>query len=303
MRDRLLLGPVLIAALVGMLFLDQWLDSLAAPSWWFGASGGTLPPASIILPLCLALAILGARELAAILKSKGVEASRRILSVAAGAGLLVLCLMPTTTRAPLAVAINSSVAGGVLLTALLYYSRKKSTEGVVAATGGVMLSFVYLGLLFGFLPAIRVEHSSWVLLWVLLTTKACDIGAYFVGKAVGRHKLIPWLSPGKTWEGLLGGVVFASLVGAGGLWVLQRRGQITMPPIGWALFPGVLFGLVGQVGDLLESMLKRDAGIKDSGHSLPGFGGVLDVIDSPLLVAPVAYWLLRAYADAGMMGA
>jgi phosphatidate cytidylyltransferase len=191
------------------------------------------------------------------------------------------------------VAVVSSVAVVVLLASLGFNSRNKTVEGVVAAAGGTLLSFVYLGLMFGFILAIRREHSVWVLFWVILVAKACDIGAYFTGRAIGRHKLIHWLSPGKTWEGLAGGVALAAAVGVGGLWALRACGVEGPAPWTGAL-AGVLFGLTGQLGDLIESLFKRDAGVKDSSAVLPGFGGVLDVLDSPLLVAPVAYWWLHS---------
>lgn len=301
MRERLLLGPVLIAALIGGIALDQFLQGRAMPAAlsWLGTS---IPPGVVILPICILLGVLAAREMAAILASKGVEASKRMMTFAAASGLLVSCLVPVSFSAMNSAAMMGSVAAIVLVTSLGFYSRHKTTEGVVAATGGVMLAFVYLGLMFGFLPAIRREHSAWILLWILLVTKSCDIGAYFTGKAIGRHKLIPWLSPGKTWEGLAGGVVFAAAVSWAGLLLLERAKVCAMPPLIWALLPGVVFAVVGQAGDLLESMLKRDAGMKDSGRTLPGFGGVLDVLDSPLLVAPLAYWLLRAYERAGLFG-
>ena len=123
---------------------------------------------------------------------------------------------------------------------------------------------------------------------VILVTKSCDIGAYFTGMSIGRHKLIAWLSPGKTWEGLVGGMVVAALAGAFLLRPLLSI-EISLP---YALLTGALLGLAGQAGDLIASMLKRDAQVKDSGSALPGFGGVIDVIDSPLLAGPVAYWLL-----------
>jgi phosphatidate cytidylyltransferase len=118
--------------------------------------------------------------------------------------------------------------------------------------------------------------------------KAADVGAYATGHLIGRHKLIAWLSPGKTIEGFIGGLVVAAIVAA----------LILTPPINpsftrpQALFVGLVLGGIGQLGDLLESLLKRDAGVKDSGK-LPGFGGLLDLLDSPLLAAPAAYWLLK----------
>jgi phosphatidate cytidylyltransferase len=131
---------------------------------------------------------------------------------------------------------------------------------------------------------------------VLVTTKSCDIGAYFTGRAIGRHKLIQWLSPGKTWEGFFGGVLFAGVVGGIGAWVLSEVGVNSPSSIAIGTLAGLAFGVVGQAGDLIASLFKRDAGIKDAGHVLPGFGGVLDVLDSLLLALPVAYWILKAGA-------
>jgi phosphatidate cytidylyltransferase len=123
----------------------------------------------------------------------------------------------------------------------------------------------------------------------------CDTGAYFTGRAIGRHKLIVWLSPGKTWEGLIGGVITSSLVGLLFAWLSQRfLSPGDHVPLHLGAIWGCIFGLVGQFGDLMKSLLKRGAGIKDSSSLLPGLGGVLDVLDSPLMVAPVAYWLAAA---------
>jgi phosphatidate cytidylyltransferase len=119
--------------------------------------------------------------------------------------------------------------------------------------------------------------------------KAADIGAYATGRTLGRHKLIPWLSPGKTIEGFFGGLVFSGIAGA--CIAIYLRGPVpAVIAVGGGY--GVILGAIGQLGDLLESLLKRDAGVKDSGN-VPGFGGVLDILDSPLLAAPAAYWLLK----------
>jgi len=186
-----------------------------------------------------------------------------------------------------------------LLLSLLFYSRHRTVEGVVAAAGGTLLSFVYLGLMFGFVLAIRREHSVWLLFWVILTTKASDIGAFATGKAIGKHKLILWLSPGKTWEGLYGGIALSAAVGAAGIAGLNQWQSEPVPPAWTGAIAGVLFGLTGVVGDLIASLFKRDAGLKDSSQVLPGFGGVLDVLDSALLVAPVAYWWIHLVHGAG----
>jgi phosphatidate cytidylyltransferase len=153
---------------------------------------------------------------------------------------------------------------------------------------------VYLGLMTGFFLALRRWHTAWLIVGIILTTKSMDTGAFFAGRAFGRRKLIPWLSPGKTWEGLIGGLALASLVGA----VLAAVSDVLLDPyehvpIWLGAVCGVVFGVVGQAGDLTMSLLKRGAGLKDSSKLLPGLGGALDVLDSPLMVAPVAFWLLR----------
>ena len=302
MSKRLTLGPVLIALLLGCAFLDEWLDGRALPgrfASWLGRE--TFPPGVVVFVLIATAVVLAARELSRILRSKGVHASMRMNSVLALLGVCVCGLVPRDWAGTDGAALVNASVAGVILFSLAVYARHQRVEGMVAAAGGALLSYAYLGLMMGFVILLRREHAVWILLWVVLTTKACDIGAFFTGTAIGRHKLIPWLSPGKTWEGLVGGVILAGAVGALGAIGLSRLGVVGLPHWTAALWAGVLFGLVGQIGDLLASLLKRDAKVKDSGRSLPGFGGVLDVIDSPALVMPVAYWWLRVFAGSGLV--
>ncbi|MEM1331154.1 MAG: phosphatidate cytidylyltransferase [Planctomycetota bacterium] len=300
LRYRLLVGPILILGLLAGFWLDALVDGVPLPGWLAEASGReTWPRGTVLLAMAIPISVLAARELAYLLKAKGLVASRFVMTISAIAGLGVSCFVPAGAGGVQAVAVSSTAAMAVLVGSVAYYSRRQSLEGVVAGAGGALLAFVYLGLMFGFVLAIRREHSIWLLLWVLLTTKACDVGAYFTGRFLGRHKLIQWLSPKKTWEGLYGGIAFAALIGwlgtlALGLWA----GEVAPGPV-VAAFLGGLFGLVGQMGDLFASALKRDAGAKDSGQTLPGFGGVIDVLDSPLLVAPVAYWMLALAIPVG----
>lgn len=297
MRDRLLLGPVLLLVMIGCLAADEWVDHLQ-----LGALGRRLfldrqtpPPGTVLLPVIIAIAWLAAAELAAILNDKGIMVSTWMVRIAALVGLLVSCLVPTGLDATTSVAIVSSAAIVVLAGSMLLYLRGRSPQGVTAAVGGTLLAFVYLGVMFGFMLALRREHSAWVLLWVLLVIKSSDIGAYFTGKSVGRTKLIPWLSPGKTWEGFFGGIVLAMAVGGGGLWLLGRAVGAGPVPVWAGVGAGLIFAVLGQAGDLMKSAFKRDAGIKDSGR-FPAFGGIIDMIDSPLLVVPVAFWWLRLVA-------
>jgi phosphatidate cytidylyltransferase len=175
--------------------------------------------------------------------------------------------------------------------------RTREAKGAITSAGVPVLAYVYLGLLAGMVfPLMRWGGNVFVLVYVLLIIKACDIGAFFTGTAIGKHKLIPWLSKGKTWEGLLGGIALAALAGWGGAaWIGPHTDVHAIPvtPVRGAVL-GAVLAVVGQGADLFESALKRDGGAKDSGKSIPGFGGMLDVIDSPLLALPVAFWLLRA---------
>jgi phosphatidate cytidylyltransferase len=297
MRERLILGPLMIALLVVGIIADDWLARTPIPAWTgFEANW----PAGILVFFTLAtIALLASRELTAILVGKGLRACWWLNACAALLGLSLCWVLPPTMSSIDTIAAVILAAMSVVIVSVVYFARNKVTEGIVAAIGGSLLSFVYLGLTLGVLLLIRRENSAWVLLWVLMVTKSCDIGAYFVGRAIGRHKLIPWLSPGKTWEGLAGGVVFSVVVAWAGLWLLARGSEAPVPAWWVAVVPGAALALVGQAGDLFESILKRDAGIKDSGRSLPGFGGVLDVIDSPILAAPVAFLWLRMFGGLG----
>jgi len=286
-------GPVLIALLVGAVWLDVVLEKQT------GYAG------LIILPI-LAAAVLGAvQEIAPIMRSLHTQASRRLLSVCALLGLASCTLTPASLTPQTSVAIVATAGGLAMFLSLLFYTRHKSTEGVVLATGVALISFVYLGLMAGFLFLIRRDFGAWELLAVLLVTKSYDIGAFFTGSAIGKHKLIPWLSPGKTWEGLFGGMILSTLVaivamliGRAAFGDDQSARAILTTPLWQAAVIGAGLGLIGQAGDLIASVFKRDAGVKDYSKVLPGFGGIMDVLDSPLLVAPVAFWLLLAVVGA-----
>jgi phosphatidate cytidylyltransferase len=129
---------------------------------------------------------------------------------------------------------------------------------------------------------------------LIVTIALSDTGAYFVGRSIGRHKLAPRISPNKTWEGSIGGVV-AALAGMIIAWYVDEAYAVTALP-GWSLWEygltGVLLAIAGQIGDLVESMMKRDAGVKDSGSLLPGHGGILDRCDGFLFAGPMLYYLL-----------
>jgi len=274
LKYRMILGPILIAALLGILALDQWAQD----------HDHARPGLVLLVLVGLPIIRLAARELELLLRAKGLPTDFRILFLSGAAGCVGIYSLEFGAHPMLLPTLGI----GSMLLGIIARCWRKRTADTTLTGAAALFSFVYLGLLTGTLLALRIEHSAWVLGAVILTTKACDIGAYFTGKSIGRHKLIPWLSPGKTWEGLGGGVVLASIVA-----VLTLTPD-SMADLHWAyaLLVGVLLAIVGQAGDLLASMFKRDAAVKDSGSSLPGFGGILDVIDSPLLSGLLAYWLL-----------
>ena len=180
------------------------------------------------------------------------------------------------------------------LVAFLYeMARFREPDGCVGRLAIATFTVAYLGLL----PTFLVHLRWWpdplagptALLLVIFVPKCCDIGAYFTGRAFGKHRMTPMLSPKKTWEGLAGGVVLSMLVAVG---INRAMVPILGDDLRAAAF-GIVVGLAGVLGDLAESMLKRDGGKKDAATMLPGFGGVLDVIDSILFAAPVAWVWLR----------
>ena len=284
--QRLITGPLLILAILGIVWLDA---SAEAPSLERG-----LPAGLVLFALMALLSVLIAREVTVFLRAAGVAASPTVLALSA---LLGVVGTAGSTLAPTQVGVAgliSTALAAMLVLALLRMARDRDPKGSLTLAGGALLAGVYGGVLPGFWMLIRLEHSPWLLVGAILTTKACDIGAYFTGMSIGRHKMIPWLSPKKSWEGLAGGIVFAAAVGAAlAHFSADLAADADHYPSWVGALLGALVAVVGQAGDLAESAFKRDAGVKDSGSILPGMGGVLDVLDSPLLAGPVVYWVLR----------
>ena len=167
------------------------------------------------------------------------------------------------------------------------------------AVAANLLGFVYIPFLFGFaarlvflVPGSGQVPGALLLLWLISVTKFTDMGAYLTGSLIGKHKMIPHVSPGKTWEGFGGALAFAQLAGCG-LYALFPNQLAILG--GWphVVALGVILALLSVVGDLAESILKRSLGAKDSGRMLPGIGGALDLIDSLCFTAPALYFYLK----------
>jgi phosphatidate cytidylyltransferase len=172
--------------------------------------------------------------------------------------------------------------------------HKTFTEVAVTTLG-----FVYVVVMFSFVSRLlflpQLDESvpgAWLIIWLVLVTKFTDMGAYVTGSLIGKHKMIPHISPGKTWQGFAGGIGFALLAGCG-LFALMPERLAILGGWNWVIGLSVLLSLLAVVGDLAESVLKRSMGVKDSGNTLPGIGGALDLIDSLCYTAPVLYFVLK----------
>ena len=270
LKTRLLLGSLMAAAAGGVLYFDAWF----APHY------------PILLLLALAVGILATRELVALIPVE--NRPREWLCLV---GVTALILLPFL-RLPLS-ASERGLGGevfAILAIVVLLVEMADYREPGRCVTRGAHAVFViaYLGLLPSFFLMIRwlpSEHSTWMLALAIFIPKCCDIGAYFAGRAFGKHPMTPRLSPKKTWEGLAGGLVVAvgTAIAVGQCVPLFSGGIIDA-----AAF-GLFVGIAGVLGDLAESLIKRDASAKDASRTVPGFGGVLDVIDSILFAGPVVY--------------
>lgn len=175
---------------------------------------------------------------------------------------------------------------------LLQFSRRESTNAVLGISTTIF-GVIYISWFFSFMIKIKLlPHGMALAGCLLLVTKGADIGAYFVGSKWGRHSLIPRISPKKSIEGTLGGIAFGVL-GA----LVSKSFLPDWSVFSWSnmVFLGGALSVLGLLGDLSESLIKRDCATKDSSNILPGMGGILDVIDSLLFTAPAFYFYINYY--------
>lgn len=188
----------------------------------------------------------------------------------------------------------------VFLALFLTQMRRQDSSQTIVGISTTLFGILYVSWSLSFLIKLRflenplLPGGAWLVALVLLITKGGDIGAYFVGSAIGRHPLLQRVSPHKTWEGMLGGLLF-SVGGA-----LALKGVFTGIPVRHLVILGLLLGVLGQLGDLSESLIKRDCQVKDSGALFPGMGGVLDVLDSLLFTSPICYLYVHKFLLGGL---
>ena len=193
------------------------------------------------------------------------------------------------------IALHIQLLGVLAIVPLIGFRQVFAPDGAskIASMAVVTFGVVYVALLLNLLQFIRYHGDAghWWLLYFIVVTKMSDTGAYCVGSLIGKTKMIPKVSPGKTWEGFAGGIVFSFLASWG---FLHFAGQhFAGFQLSHAIVLAIILGVGSVVGDLVESLMKREADVKDSGKFLPGVGGSLDLLDSLLFNAPIMYLYLR----------
>jgi len=189
--------------------------------------------------------------------------------------------------------------GGLLVTfvfAFVVYGLGGVRQSATSSFGVTLLGVVWVGAGLGCLLLIRdiPDFGFWAVMAVLFTVFAADTGAFFVGRAFGRHRLAPAISPAKSWEGFAGGVAAA----VGMAFVILYKDRDDFLSIPQSLLLGLVIAFAAVLGDLFESAIKRDLEVKDSGRVLGGHGGVLDRLDSLLWAGPAAYFTILAFGNA-----
>jgi phosphatidate cytidylyltransferase len=274
MRTRIIIGNLLAAFTIALLIGDRYLHP------WFP-----------ILFVALAfIGVVATRELLSLFPAD----IRPDALLTAGGVLLVMVAnwVPLLHPAvPWSLAVLAAFVTVLLAAILLEMASFREPGGIVPRLGLVVFAAAYMGLLGSVFAQLRwvtpdPYRSSWLLALAIFIPKGADTGAYFAGKAFGRHKMSPVLSPKKTWEGLVGGLAWSAATAAGFDYL---AGGLFGAGIVEAVAFGVVVGAVGVLGDLAESLIKRDGGAKDAANRIPEFGGLLDVVDSVLFAAPAAY--------------
>jgi phosphatidate cytidylyltransferase len=252
---------------------------------------------ALLLPLVIGAVYLGGWWLFAIALAGGLLALHELYAMARDLRPLVLGGYVGFVLTLLGLELGGLewMLGGVLATlglVFLLYGLSDVRASATATFGSTLLGVVWVGAGLGLPLAVRdiEEHGFWAVTAVLFTVFAADTAAYFVGRAIGRHKMAPAISPGKTWEGFAGGILAGMAVSF--LILYQDRDSfLTIPE---TLLFGAVVALAGVVGDLFESAVKRDLGVKDSGRLLGAHGGLLDRVDALLWAGPAAYFVIVA---------
>lgn len=278
---RLWMGCVLVALAVGMLVFDQGLSPWHPFQFAFQTG----------------LAIVSALELLHLF-GKERRVHRHILLLAVASLTAINFLLPAFVS-PFWVwpVLLGGYVAVQMATFLAEMARFQEPGDAMEHMARTCWGVGYLALLPSFLAQLRWLFpagsglGTTALALAIFVPKGCDVGAYFSGRLFGRHPMTPVLSPKKTWEGAAGGLIFAALVAV--LIDAASAEKALGGSVGWQIGFGIVVGAAGMLGDLAESLIKRDCRKKDASESVPGYGGVLDVVDAVVFAAPVA-WIFFA---------
>lgn len=262
-------------------------------------SGNALVSDGIFILLVLVLALAGLAEFYGLAEKRGL-ACFKFSGLLGGALLMVGTFLELTGKigtqgSP--ARVNDFETGFIILFVLGLCVRRlasKSNASGITAIAVTLFGLMYVPWLLNFVQKINFfpnVDGKFFVLYFILVTKFSDMGAYLTGSLIGRHKMIPRISPGKTWEGFGGAIVISTISSL--VFVHFLGGK--MFGMNWihAVILGIVLSSTAVVGDLIESLFKREAGVKDSGGFFPGIGGILDLLDSLLFNAPIMYLYLR----------
>jgi phosphatidate cytidylyltransferase len=254
--------------------------------------------ALVLIPIVLGAVHLGGWWMFALAALAGVLALHEYTVMVRGLGSLALASYVGSALALVGAELSGVtwMLGGGLATLVLAFLLKGLSDvrtGPTTAISSTLLGSIWIGCGLSFLLLLRAlpAHAELAVYTVLLAVWAGDTFAYAGGRLLGRHRMAPTTSPGKTWEGFVFGTAATVFVSFAALYQ-DRDDFLTIPQ---ALVLGVVLALAAPLGDLFESLLKRDAGVKDSGSLLGGHGGVLDRLDAFLFAAPAAYFAILAF--------
>lgn len=271
---RITFGVAMMSAFAGIVALDIYLDTDIG----LGLLG-------------ILIGIVALLEFYDIAAKKGFDPFRRSGLIG---GTLVFVTGWSSARVDGSISLNLTLLFAFICWLFLWQGLSRDLRHIIENVSITIFGVLYIFFFLSFSMAIchlPFGNGMVILFGIILMAKCTDIGAYFVGKKFGRHKLFPVISPNKTVEGVIGGLASSILVAVA--W--NSIPQIRILPLKWAILFGFLIGVTSIGGDLVESMLKRDAGVKDSGNLVPSFGGTLDVIDCILTSLPMGYYFLIFY--------
>ncbi|MBI2195092.1 MAG: phosphatidate cytidylyltransferase [Planctomycetes bacterium] len=291
LRIRFPIATALIAGLLALLWLDY------GTRWKVGCHLAFL-----------GILVLGLREFYQLIHAHGSFKPVQTIGIAGGVALCAgewISYLPALRDFTIGFwGINGLILSLILFLLIAYHAPPELRPDALGNIATTLFGLLYVWFLGSYLTKIAMleyvkaadasrDIGLSCLLLTILTAKFADIGAFLIGRQFGRHKLAPTISPNKTVEGAFGGILMSVLV------ALPLQVGLQIPFLDWKeiLIFAIVISCLGQLGDLAESLLKRLCEAKDSGHVIPGFGGILDVIDSLLSAAPAAYFLLLLFSE------